>query len=552
MADPGLYPRRGPRPGAPPGERAVWQALSQHLPEGWFAWHSVRLRTRRGVEAETDFVLAIPDRGALVLEVKGGVVDIVDGVWTQGGRPMARAPRDQAHDFRRTLKTALEERGIRGVWIDIATMFPDTPFIDAPSNGDVHGSALGQQDLSYLDEALIELADRLFLAPGGGRVTVPRDPGWIDAIHDLWGECWVKASRLGDQRMLREHELVQLDAQQHALIDSFIDNPRVVVRGGPGTGKTLVAMEVARRFAKGGKRVQCLCFTRALAVALRAHGLEASTVREHAAHLVLRSGRVVAEGRPTAEWTTETWESIAALARECVPSGGIAEVDAWIVDEAQDFAESDRALVRTLAGDRPLWIFLDEGQAYWPDRLLVEPFGDGFAKFRLLKSYRTPEGLDRVAEQYRSGWSGTPMREPVRGLRLVAVESEALLDDAIAQVVGDAVRGGLAPADIAVLSLAGQGKTRVGALAQIAGLTARRADADDAEQYLVADTFLRFKGLERPLVVVTELSKGKKGYDVRMHIALTRANLECVVVATYEEIAADGRLMAVAEAVGAP
>jgi len=44
----------------------------------------------------------------------------------------------------------------------------------------------------------------------------------------------------------------------------------------------------------------------------------------------------------------------------------------------------------------------------------------------------------------------------------------------------------------------------------------------------------------RPLVLVTELGgDARSGYDTRMHIALTRATVEAVVVATPEELACD-------------
>ena len=51
-------------------------------------------------------------------------------------------------------------------------------------------------------------------------------------------------------------------------------------------------------------------------------------------------------------------------------------------------------------------------------------------------------------------------------------------------------------------------------------------------------------GLERPWIVVTELSLGQTRYDVRMHVALTRATVGCVVVGTREELERDVRLKA--------
>ncbi len=105
-----------------------------------------------------------------------------------------------------------------------------------------------------------------------------------------------------------------------------------------------------------------------------------------------------------------------------------------------------------------------------------------------------------------------------------------------------ALDDGVQPADIAVLSLAGRGRTAICAGDRIGAVPVVRADDPRAAESVVADTFLRFKGLERPWIVVTELERGTSRYDVRMHVALTRATVGCVVVATEGAIAADARL----------
>jgi len=66
--------------------------------------------------------------------------------------------------------------------------------------------------------------------------------------------------------------------------------------------------------------------------------------------------------------------------------------------------------------------------------------------------------------------------------------------------------------------------------------------ADDPEMAtsVVADTFLRFKGLERPAVIVTDLGgQARQQAGVRMHIALTRAFDAARIVATGEAIRED-------------
>ena len=93
MPAPGLHPRGGPVPTRSRAEQAFHRALAEGLPPGWLAWHSMRIRTAANFEGEGDFVLAIPDRGVLVIEVKGGSIEKRDGLWLQNGRPMDKPPR---------------------------------------------------------------------------------------------------------------------------------------------------------------------------------------------------------------------------------------------------------------------------------------------------------------------------------------------------------------------------------------------------------------------------------------------------------------------------
>jgi CO dehydrogenase nickel-insertion accessory protein CooC1 len=68
----------------------------------------------------------------------------------------------------------------------------------------------------------------------------------------------------------------------------------VLISGGAGTGKTLIAREAAMRFAAGGGKLLLLCFSDALAVWLRSQigssGITVSTVRRFARDLLRRTG----------------------------------------------------------------------------------------------------------------------------------------------------------------------------------------------------------------------------------------------------------------------
>jgi len=77
----GLWPREAPRQTTSEAEKRVYSALKTSLPKGWYAWHSLKLRTKaKGEFSEADFVIADPDRpSVLILEVKGGQIEQRDG-----------------------------------------------------------------------------------------------------------------------------------------------------------------------------------------------------------------------------------------------------------------------------------------------------------------------------------------------------------------------------------------------------------------------------------------------------------------------------------------
>lgn len=78
-------------------EIQVYESLKAHLPGGWYAWHSLRVREDDGIFGEGDFVVADPDRGLLAVEVKAGNIEQRDGRWFQNGRAMRPDPRAQGN-----------------------------------------------------------------------------------------------------------------------------------------------------------------------------------------------------------------------------------------------------------------------------------------------------------------------------------------------------------------------------------------------------------------------------------------------------------------------
>ncbi len=68
------------------------------------------------------------------------------------------------------------------------------------------------------------------------------------------------------------------------------------------------------------------------------------------------------------------------------------------------------------------------------------------------------------------------------------------------------------------------------------------ATDNEADSQIICDTFLRFKGLERPAVIVTDLRLVSDLYETRMHIAVSRATSLLCIVGLEKEMRKNQRL----------
>ncbi len=521
MGEPGLYPRSAPRSHESHAEVSVYQALERTLPKGWTAWHSMKLRDPRGIDAEGDFVIVDPKRGMLILEVKGGHVELRDGHWYQNGQPMKEAPRKQAHGFVGKLKWCLKKEGAAVPNYGIATCFPETEFEREPPGNDTKGMVLGRLDLAHLDAALPAVMDSALPKPRAV------DHNTLRTLHSFWGETWVPRASLGAKRDASDGERIRLDDAQCRLLDMLGNNERILIHGPAGSGKTVLALEAARRLAKKRKRVLMLCFTDALARELAACvgelPITVAPIREYCARLVEQGG-----GKAPQKERVEGWSEIPLAAAELIDE----PFDACFVDEAQDLKMNDWIFIQEAVGKGRLWAFADDAQAFWEDRTIPTEFFS--ADFRLIDPYRCPALLWQVAEAWRKGEDATQAVQAASdagALRIVNCPSQTAIQKKVANEVQRFRGEGLAPSDIAILSLRGQ-TAEGSALHKLSlpGLEIVRADSPHANSSLVADTFLRFKGLERPAIIIVDAELVKNKMQTRMHIALTRALVTASVV----------------------
>lgn len=276
--------------------------------DDYYCLHSVGLaRHRRKEYAEADFVLIGP-AGLFCIEVKGGQIERTRGVWKIGwpGRAYesTEGPFKQAQGSRWALLDFLNRRLSKNVRADAlvgwGVAFPDVVF--------------EQRDPEWDSEVIYDQRDRArAFVEYLGRLsqyfqTRCRDTGRsapaalsrtrvAELVEALRGDFAVVPSLRG-LMIDSERELVALSDAQHRILGFALneDNPRIICEGPAGTGKTLIALEAARRLGNGGANVLFLCFNDNLNrflrsdVTSRGDRMRVTTVHAYLSEVIRRGG----------------------------------------------------------------------------------------------------------------------------------------------------------------------------------------------------------------------------------------------------------------------
>jgi hypothetical protein len=535
---PGLYPKSGLPPQSVDSERKVYDALAKALPKDWYAWHSLKLRSSEGDVVEGDFVIAAPPSGILVLEIKGGRVSKRDGVWFQYDRPMRKDPLEQAMRTRKCLINRFRAWDILFPPIGEAVAFPDTLCESQPTQDNLEGLILGEREIQYLEECLPGLMTRAcpkyFHAPGDDR--------WIAALHEMWCESWPYAMTLSSRVKAQTADRCRLDADQYKTLHSIIENDIVIIRGGAGTGKTLLARELARKEAEAGRKVLVLVFTEALAMELAKDlavpGVRVAPVGRFALEHLREKGFKEEE-----RYEPEFWDKITRLAGESTPLWKDRTWDTVIVDEAQDFGKYEWSIVTRCAGkNKRIWVFMDDGQAFWENRRVPPSIGKQCTNFNLGIPYRCPPGIQALADAYLGKpYDGDAIRREIEDgtIKIVVAESGTVKDE-VGKEIRALIGEKFTPSDIAIISLRGMMfKGNIMHEKELGGYPVAPATDAGCVEKIVCDTFLRYKGLERPAIIVADILHSSLRFNVRMNIAVSRAFGVLRVVVTRAEFGKD-------------
>lgn len=255
----------------PPGEVALFRKLDDANYD-WTVIHSLDLApSNYNRRTELDFVIVIPDIGILCVEVKSHREIGFDGIsWYP--ESIRKSPFRQAQDARFSLRRRLVSTlgTFSAVPIIHCCIFPNAEF-NVPLNLSIQPFEVMDKKLFQACEsgndlciALKEMANRIIKADSD--ITPLKSALSAQQIDSFLSFCFPIRTRRPEKDAeirFREEELkTLLRVQQQPVLKLVTYNPRVLVEGGAGTGKSLIGLGVARQKVSEGLRVGYLCFNK--------------------------------------------------------------------------------------------------------------------------------------------------------------------------------------------------------------------------------------------------------------------------------------------------
>lgn len=364
------------------GEKLIF-SLFQNDPKtsDWIVLHSLNLNQHvTRMYGEIDFVVLAPKLGIFCLEVKSGRVERKNGIWKFTNRfgksvEKNRSPFSQAREGMFSIKEVIRRKFGLGSRLDkllfsYGVMFPHIEFI---ANGieEEQYQIYDRNSRSFPISNYIEKisSSTRKKAEQNHRFNTNESMPTIKEINELANFLRGDFEKIVTVNTLvtdRESELNAFTQEQYSCLDQLNENNRCLIQGAAGTGKTMIAMESARRSIAENKRVLFLCYNSILSDWLKTelvydkdqliidnfHGLLFNLCKENNFQI------------KNSDQDFFFKNDLPLMALEAIDKGSIRPFDTLIIDEGQDLITAeyldvlDALLIGGIAGGK--WqIFCD-------------------------------------------------------------------------------------------------------------------------------------------------------------------------------------------------
>jgi hypothetical protein len=512
------------------GEVKLYKAL-RNLPEKFAVFFQVgwvlRNQDQKASDGENDFLIFCPDYGYICIEAKGssGIkFNAKKRKWFSFNRnkrewSLIKDPVKQAEDAKHaTLKKIKESQEY---------LEHSKPYIE-------HGHAVFFPELPDISEVISPTLPRALI----GYAENLKDPRlWLQLVTNYWNKNNKKPPNIvlpilektfarsfevhpliSTSLELNKKERLRLTNDQMMILKVLENRNRVAIRGGAGTGKTVIALEKAKRLANKGLKTLLICYNRPLADHLNLSCKDVKNLQVMSFHWLCNSHckkfNLANPGRNILEDAKKTYPSPkkehlfdvqmpAALA--LTADNPDFQFEAIVCDEGQDFREEFWLPIELLLKDiekSPFYVFFDENQNIYS---IAESFPiDKEDTYPLTGNCRNTTEIHNLAYKFYKGDWVNPPKNP--GSEIKHINDSELQSQAkkIANEISNLISvHNVKPEDISVLILDSRESTNIATQLISEPLPSSATwilKGFQEKNSVLIDTVKRFKGLESEIV----------------------------------------------------
>ena len=509
------------------GEVKLYKAL-RNLPERFAVFFQVgwvlRNKDQKASDGENDFLIFCPDYGYICIEAKGsnGIkFNAKKRKWFSYNRNKRewspiKDPVKQAEDAKHATLQKIKESQ--------EYIAHSKPYIE-------HGHAVFFPELSDISQVESPTLPRALI---GYRESLKNPQIWLQIVTNYWNKnnktppnivlpilektfarSFEVQPLISSNLELNKKERLRLTNDQMMILNILKNRDRVAIRGGAGTGKTVIALEKAKRLADEGLKTLLICYNRPLADHLNLSCKDDANLQVMSFHFLCDSHckkfNLANPGRNVLEEAKRTYpghnlfdvQMPAALA--LTADNPDLQFDAIVCDEGQDFREEFWLPIELLLKDienSPFYVFFDENQNIYS---IAESFPiENKDTYLLTGNCRNTTEIHNLAYKFYKGDWVDPPKNPGSEIKHINESNLQYQAKKIANEISNLISvHKVKPEDISVLILNSSEITKN------ANELKSETLPDSAEWILkgfqgknnvLIDTVKRFKGLESEIV----------------------------------------------------
>ena len=537
-------------------ERMLFRTLRLMPGTGsWTVLHSVNIANHVSQsQGEADFIVVIPDEGIYVLEVKGGGVSRIDGKWVSRDRyginnPI-KNPIEEANNAMYSIKNHVKNEtslyDLRSTLFGFGVVFPNITY-----HGKVKNIEIADEEVADIDDVMTPENMKEYLLRlaaywknqakyNYNLPTVKQCESIVNLIRpNIDGTVSLKSLIHNT-----ENQIIELTKEQQVIFDSGDENDKLVIRGCAGSGKTILAINIANTKVEQGERVGLFCYNRKLAEYLKSHtnlgeSFVCDSFTEYMESVVEKAGKQTDKDLTEKDKYYE--ETLPELFREAFKELKMEPFDMLILDEAQDLITDKylEAMDTVLKGGlkEGNWrFFMDaERQNIFRHNVdendvlnLIKKHAGYYSKSRLDKNCRNSEAiLEKINQVF-----GTMTERAIkfdRGAE-VSVKSYRTTDqaDILESVLKKLFDEGIEEKQIVILSPVIYSHSVASRITEFPITT-----NPDEHGKVLFSTIQGYKGLESEVVILTDIDElSKENYKRNLYVGMTRAKSVLFILAS--------------------